>query len=107
MLEVLEEVRSLDPAMPLLASVDRRSVEMLGGLEQAMRRLESVPGVYVAVEKALLVHTMEEFSARFGADRIGAWVPNEEAELEYWLNQAIRQITTDRPDIALRRRRSS
>jgi glycerophosphoryl diester phosphodiesterase len=107
MLEVLEEVRSLDPAMSLLASVDRRSVEMLGGFELAMRRLESVPGIYVAVEKALLVHTMEEFTARFGADRIGAWVPNDEVELEYWLNQPIRQITTDRPDIALRRRRSS
>jgi glycerophosphoryl diester phosphodiesterase len=105
MLEVLETVRSLDPATPLLASVDRRSVEMFGGLEQAMRRLESVPGIYVAVEKALLVHTMGEFSARFGAGRIGAWVPNDEAELEYWLNQPIRQITTDRPDLALRARR--
>ena len=103
---MLEKIRSLDPATPVLASVDRRSIEMLGGLEQAMQRLGSIPGVYVAVEKSLLVHTLDQFSTRFGADLIGAWVPNEEAELEYWLDQPIRQITTDRPDLALRIRGS-
>jgi glycerophosphoryl diester phosphodiesterase len=45
---------------------------------------------------------MEPFSKRFSPDRIGAWVSNDEADLAYWLNQPIRQITTDRPDIALR-----
>ncbi len=102
MLEVLETVRSLEPTAPVLASVDRRSVEMMGGLERALGRLEAIPGLYVAVEKSLLVHSMEPFSKRFGPDRIGAWVPNDEADLTYWLNQSIRQITTDRPDIALR-----
>jgi glycerophosphoryl diester phosphodiesterase len=29
------------------------------------------------------------------------WVPNEEADLAEWLVQPIRQITTDRPDLAL------
>jgi len=104
MLEVLQKIRSLDPATPVLASVDRRSIEMLGGLEQAMQRLASIPGVYVAVEKSLLVHTLDQFSTRFGADRIGAWVPNDEADLNFWLGQPIRQVTTDRPDIALRAR---
>lgn len=101
MLEVLETVRSLDSSIPVLASVDRRSVEMLGGLDQAMARLKAIPGLYVAVEKALLVHTLDRFTDTFGADRIGAWVPNDEADLHYWLGQPVRQITTDRPDLAL------
>jgi glycerophosphoryl diester phosphodiesterase len=104
MLEVIESVRALDPSIPVLASLDRRSAEMLGGLERTMDRLKAIPGLYVAVEKSLLVHTMERFVDRFGGDRIGAWVPNEEADLAYWLHQPIRQITTDRPDLALRAR---
>ena len=104
MLEVLENIRSLNPKIPVLASVDRRSVEMLGGLEQALKRFNAIPDIYVAVEKSLLVHTIDAFSQTFGADRIGAWVPNDEAELAYWLSQPIRQVTTDRPDLALRAR---
>lgn len=102
MLEVLETVRALDPAIPVLASFDRRSSEMLGGLDRAIDRLKAIPGLYVAVEKSLFVERVQHFSAAFGADRIGAWVPNEEADLRYWLGQPIRQITTDRPDLALR-----
>ncbi|QRM29073.1 glycerophosphodiester phosphodiesterase family protein [Microvirga sp. VF16] len=102
MLEVLETVRALSPAVPVLASLDRRSSEMLGGLDRAIDRLKAIPGIYVAVEKSLLVHRVQQFSAAFGADRIGAWVPNDEADLRYWLGQPVRQITTDRPDLALR-----
>jgi glycerophosphoryl diester phosphodiesterase len=104
MLEVLETVRALDSSIPVLASFDRRSAEMLGGLERAMDRLEAIPDLYVAVEKSLLVHTVRQFLDTFGADRIGAWVPNEEADLAYWMRQPIRQVTTDRPDLALRAR---
>lgn len=102
MLEVIETIRGLDPTIPVLASLDRRSSEMLGGLDQAIERLKAIPGIYVAVEKSLLIHTLQQFSATFGADRIGAWVPNDDADLRYWLSQPIRQITTDRPDLALR-----
>lgn len=104
MLEVLETVRSLDESIPVLASVDRRSVEMLGGLDRAIERLKAIPGLYVAVEKALLVHTLDRFADAFGDERIGAWVPNDESDLRYWLSQPIRQITTDRPDLALQAR---
>jgi glycerophosphoryl diester phosphodiesterase len=104
MLEVLEIVRGLDPAVPVLASIDRRSSEMLGGLDRAVDRLRAIPGIYVAVEKSLLIHTLQRFSAAFGAERIGAWVPNDDADLHYWLSQPVRQITTDRPDLALRAR---
>jgi len=104
MLEVLETIRVLDSTIPVLASIDRRSSEMLGGLDRAIDRLKVIPGIYVAVEKTLLIHTLQQFSGVFGAERIGAWVPNDEADLRHWLDQPIRQITTDRPDIALRAR---
>jgi len=102
MLEVLEAVRLLDAGIPVLASVDRRSCEMLGGLDQAIARLSAIPGIYVAVERSLLIHTMQQFTRGFGAESLGAWVPNEDADLRYWLSQPVRQITTDRPDLALR-----
>jgi glycerophosphoryl diester phosphodiesterase len=103
--EVLEMARAIDRTVPVLASLDRRSAEMLGGLERAIERLKAIPGIYVAVEKSLLAYTQDRFCAKFGADRIGAWVPNEEVDLEYWLSRSIRQVTTDRPDIALQARR--
>jgi glycerophosphoryl diester phosphodiesterase len=102
MLEVLETIRGLDAAIPVLASVDRRSSEMLGGLDRAIARLKLIPGLYVAVEKSLLIHTSQQFSAAFGVNRIGTWVPNDEPDLRHWLSQPVRQITTDRPDLALR-----
>ncbi|EIM28801.1 glycerophosphodiester phosphodiesterase family protein [Microvirga lotononidis] len=104
MLEVLETVRRLEPTIPVLASVDRRSCEMLGGLDRAIDRLKAIPEIYVAVEKSLLIHTMQEFTAAFGSNRLGAWVPNEDADLRYWLSQPVRQITTDGPDLAVRLR---
>ncbi|AFZ67248.1 glycerophosphodiester phosphodiesterase family protein [Deinococcus peraridilitoris] len=99
--EVLERVRQIDPSLPVLASLEARSVEKLGGLEEATRRLDAIPGVYIAVEKSLLRLESVWFSTRFGDERLGVWVPNEEVEIEYWLSQPIRQITTDRPDLAL------
>jgi len=35
-------------------------------------------------------------------ERLGVWVPNEEADLAKWPVRPIRQITTDRPDLALK-----
>jgi glycerophosphoryl diester phosphodiesterase len=102
MLEVLETIRVLDPEIAVLASLDRRSSEMLGGLDRAVDRLKAIPGILVAVEKSLLIHTIQRFSEIFGADRIGAWVLNDDTDLRYWFSQPVRQITTDRPDLALR-----
>jgi glycerophosphoryl diester phosphodiesterase len=39
--------------------------------------------------------------AVLGSDRLGAWVPNEPDEIAHWLAMPIRQITTDRPDLAV------
>lgn len=105
--EVLETVRAIDPQRPVLASLDRRSVELMGGIERALDRFAAIDGCVLAVEKSLLYATLDACLQRFGRERIGAWVPNESDEIAYWLDQPIRQITTDRPDIALAHRRDS
>jgi glycerophosphoryl diester phosphodiesterase len=103
---ILEEVRRLDPRLRLLASLDRRSAELLGGIEPALDRFSAIPGCLVAIEKGVLSATLDLCLRRLGRDRLGAWVPNEPEDIAWWLRQPIRRITTDRPDIALAERRA-
>jgi glycerophosphoryl diester phosphodiesterase len=107
--EILETVRRLSPRQRVLASLDRRSAEMLGGLGPALDRLVALDGCLVAVEKGLLADAFDFCRGRLGRERLGVWVPNEPADIAAWLARPLRQITTDRPDIALqeRARRSS
>ena len=56
--EVLETIRALRPKMPVLASLDRRSAEMMGGIQGALDRFDRIPGCIVAVEKVLLAQTL-------------------------------------------------
>ena len=44
-------------------------------------------------------------SRNVGGEYLGAWVPNEADDIAQWLARPIRQITTDRPDVALTLRR--
>lgn len=104
--EVLEKVRRIDGGQRILASLDRRSAELLGGIERALDRLAAIDGCLVAVEKSLLSATLDACLERLGRARLGAWVPNEPDEIAHWLGQPIRQITTDRPDIALAQRQA-
>ena len=99
--EVLEQVRAVWPEASILASLDHRSAEMLGGIDRALARYATLDGCLVAVEKKLLACTLDRCLAVLGTDRIGAWVPNEPDEIAHWLAQPIRQITTDRPDRAV------
>ncbi len=105
--EVLESVRRIAPGQRVLASLDRRSAELLGGIEPALDRFAAIGGCLVAVEKSLLSATLDLCLARLGRDRLGAWVPNEPDDVAHWLRQPIRQITTDRPDLALAARSAS
>ena len=104
--EILETVRGLDPRQPVLASLDRRSAELLGGIERALDRFAVIDECMVAVEKGLLSVTLDLCLRRVGRDRLGAWVPNDPEDIAHWLRQPIRQITTDRPDIAVAQRRA-
>ena len=102
--EVLETVRRLAPRQRVLASLDRRSAELMGGLEPALERFAAIDGCLVAIEKSLLADSLDLCIARIGSERLGAWVPNEAPDIAAWLARPIRQITTDRPDLALAER---
>lgn len=97
----LETIRALSATQKVLASVNRKSAEELGGLAAALDRFAAIDGCLVAVEKGLLAEEMAFCLDRIGGDRLGAWVPNEAEDIAHWLAQPIRQITTDRPDLAL------
>jgi glycerophosphoryl diester phosphodiesterase len=102
--QILDGVRAVDAQQRVLASLDRRSAELLGGIEQALDRFAAIESCMLAVEKGLLSVTLELCLRRLGRDRLGVWVPNEPADIAHWLQQPVRRITTDRPDIALAQR---
>lgn len=104
--EVLERVRRLSPRQRVLGSLDRRSAELMGGLQGALDRFARIEGCLVAVEKGLLADSLDLCLKRLGGARLGAWVANEASDIDLWLARPIRQITSDRPDIALARRRA-
>jgi len=101
----LEIVREIAPHQRVLASVNQRSADALGGLAAALDRFQGIDGCLVAVEKALLADNLDFCLERLGRDRLGAWVPNEPDDIAAWLARPVRQITTDRPDLALEQRR--
>lgn len=102
----LEIVRGLSASQRVLASVNQRSADGMGGLGAALDRFDALDGCLVAVEKGLLAENFDFCLERLGTERLGAWVPNEPADIADWLARPIRQITTDRPDIAVQQRRS-
>jgi glycerophosphoryl diester phosphodiesterase len=104
--EVLEKVRRLSPQQRVLGSLDRRSAELMGGLPGALDRFARIEGCLVAVEKGLLADSLDLCLKRLGGARLGAWVTNEPGDIAFWLARSIRQITTDRPDIALAQKRA-
>jgi glycerophosphoryl diester phosphodiesterase len=101
----IEIVRRLCPQARVLVSLDRRSAEMMGGISPALDRLAVIPDCIVAIEKSLLSLTLPLALKVLGRERLGAWVTNEPQEIAHWLTQPVRQITTDRPDLALNIRR--
>jgi glycerophosphoryl diester phosphodiesterase len=99
--EILETVRRLSPQQRVLASLDRRSAELFGGLPAALDRFSVIGNCMVAVEKGLLADSLDLCLRRVGGEFLGAWVSNEADDIAQWLGRPIRQITTDRPDVAL------
>jgi glycerophosphoryl diester phosphodiesterase len=85
--------------------VNQRSADAIGGLDKALDRFAAMDGCLVAIEKGLLADRLGFCLDRLGWEKLGVWVPNEAADLAHWLAQPVRQITTDRPDIALEQRR--
>ena len=79
-------------------------VEQDYNLGQIQFEPKAITGIetFLAVEKALLSEEWDLLSALIPAEKLGVWVPNEPDDLSFWLRQPIRQITTDRPDLAVR-----
>lgn len=102
--KALEIVRGIAPRQRVLASVNQRSADALGGLAATLDRLTAIDGCLIAVEKGLLAEQLDLCVQRIGRDRLGAWVTNEAEDIAAWLARPVRQITTDRPDIALQQR---
>ncbi|PRD42900.1 glycerophosphodiester phosphodiesterase [Phyllobacterium phragmitis] len=98
--QALEEVRDVAPDMRRLASMAVGSAVTLGGLEPALRRLSGVADI-IAIEKSLLDAAWDRITAMLPLDRLGVWVPNSEPDIAFWLNKGLRQLTSDRPDLAL------
>jgi glycerophosphoryl diester phosphodiesterase len=96
------EVRTISPHIRTLCALDAQAVER-HGLFEALDAMAEVANV-VAVEKDVLDQHWEVIAARLPGERLGVWVPNYETELAFWLSRPIRQLTTDRPDRALRLR---
>jgi glycerophosphoryl diester phosphodiesterase len=107
--EVIETVRRLSPDARVLVSLDRRSAEMMGGIAPALERLAQIRDCIVAIEKTLLTPALPLALGILGTSRLGAWVTNTPEDIGYWLAQPVRQITTDRPDLAvdIRRKRAA
>ncbi|WP_374441251.1 glycerophosphodiester phosphodiesterase family protein [Stella sp.] len=99
--EVLERIRAIDPKAGLLASVDRRSAEMMRGAGPMLDRFLALEGCHIAVERNLMMTDPDWFVRRIGSDRVGVWMANTVDEIRHWMGQPIRQITTDRPDLAI------
>lgn len=98
--EVLEDIRRKFPEQQLLMSIDRRSAEFFGGFDKVLKRGIDIATI-LAFEKSLLENVLDQCVAEVGTERLGCWVPNTEAELEYWMSKPIGQLTTDRPDLAV------
>lgn len=102
--KVLETVRAVAPQIRTLSSFDANSANRLGLLD-GIEMLLAVSDI-IAVEKNLLDRHWDVITARIPADQLGVWVPNEENDLAFWLEKPLRQLTTDRPDRALKMRRA-
>jgi len=105
--DVLEQVSRAWPQGRVLASLDHRSAEMLGGIGRALARYADIPNCIVAVQKTLLAATWDQCFGVLGGEHLGVWVINEPEEIDRWMRMPIRQITTDRPDLALAARGAS
>ncbi|WP_332715609.1 glycerophosphodiester phosphodiesterase family protein [Pelagibacterium mangrovi] len=96
---VLARAREVAPHIRTLCSYHGPDAEREGVLAGLRARL-AVADV-IAVEKKLLADYWDLITANAPLDRLGAWVPNQRADLDRWLDCGLRQVTTDNPDIAL------
>lgn len=99
---VLEELRAKYPKARTLNSMHGPNVDA-EGLIPAIEKRTAVADV-IAIQIDTLRDHWSTITNLVPLDRLGAWVPNSEADLTNWLDRGIRQITTDEPVFALQAR---
>lgn len=72
---VLENVRHLDRHVSLLASVNYRSIEMMGGLQPCLERFGRIAGCGVALDYVTL-NRLRDAGVNLDYRRFGVWVVN-------------------------------
>ena len=69
-------------------------------LEAGLAEAKEVAEI-IAVEKSLLAAEWDAITSLVPRERLAVWTPNTEEELADWLDRGLRDVTTDRPDLAL------
>lgn len=98
--DVLKTIGEVAPHIRRLSSLDRKSAEAKG-VRQSVEDLLAVSDI-IAIEKALLEEEWDLLSALVPEEKLGVWVPNEEDDITYWMSKPVFQLTTDRPDLAVK-----
>lgn len=99
----LDNVRAAAPHLRTLLSLNHRSAGP-GDPREVLQRAEAAAD-FIAIEMAYLDEFWDIATAAIPLDRLGVWVPNSEQDLAHWSHRGLRQLTTDRPDLALAARR--
>lgn len=100
--DVLKTIGEVAPHIRRLSSLNHKSIEARG-LARSVEIMLQVSDV-LAIEKTLLIDEWDLLSALVPPQKLGVWVPNELEDLSFWLKRPLRQITTDRPDLAVKAR---
>lgn len=98
-LEQLGRVKQIDPNIRTLCSISRNSYKASCVKETLMSALD-VSDI-IAIEQSVLSWNWTSVSSLVPLDKLGVWVTNTERELNHWMSKGLRQVTTDRPDLAL------
>jgi glycerophosphoryl diester phosphodiesterase len=100
--ETVRRVRTLDPAIRTALLVGRGRVEREGvPAREAVRWTREVGATDLGIDYRVLDGSVLE-AARAAGIAVGAWTVNEEGDLRAVISSGVSQVTSDRPDLALR-----
>lgn len=97
----LHRIRALSPKARVLCSINRTSAEAHGGFAKTIAAFGELDGCMFAIEKNLLLYTYDEIAPTLGTELLGVWLIDKTEGVKYWHSRGVRQITTDRPDVAI------
>jgi glycerophosphoryl diester phosphodiesterase len=96
---VLEDIRFMDADIPLLASLDTRSVTIFGGLNRCLATIDRIPHCSLALQRQLFCSSIvSQLRERYLRD-LGVWVVNDTTRALKVASLGARFITTDHPTV--------